>query len=137
MADEVKELSVFPMGDENPFGQYFTGKSYRKALSNEQVKVSNITFTPGCRNHWHIHHAGTGGGQMLLVTAGRGWYQEWGKPARELKPGDVVNIPANVKHWHGAAKDSWFQHIGIGVPGTGTSTEWCEPVSDADYEKLP
>ena len=106
MAGEVKELSVFPMGEENPFGQYFTGKSYRKALSNEQVKVSNITFTPGCRNHWHIHHAETGGGQMLLVTAGRGWYQEWGKPARELKPGDIVNIPANVKHWHGAAKDS-------------------------------
>lgn len=97
MAEEVKELSVFPMGEENPFGQYFTGKSYRKALSSEQVKVSNITFTPGCRNHWHIHHAETGGGQMLLVTAGRGWYQEWGKPARELKPGDVVNIPANVK----------------------------------------
>ena len=71
---------------------------------------------------------------MLLVTAGRGWYQEWGKPARELKPGDVVNIPANVKHWHGAAKDSWFQHIGIGVPGTKTSTEWCEPVSDDDYK---
>ena len=110
MAEEVKELSVFPMGEENPFGQYFTGKSYRKALSSEQVKVSNITFTPGCRNHWHI---------------------------RELKPGDVVNIPANVKHWHGAAKDSWFQHIGIGVPGTKTSTEWCEPVSDDDYAKLP
>lgn len=104
MAGEVKELSVFPMGEENPFGQYFTGKSYRKALSSEQVKVSNITFTPGCRNHWHIHHAETGGGQMLLVTAGRGWYQEWGKPARELHPGDVVNIPANVKHWHGAAR---------------------------------
>ena len=80
MAEEVKELSVFPMGEENPFGQYFTGKSYRKALSSEQVKVSNITFTPGCRNHWHIHHAETGGGQMLLVTAGRGWYQEGSRP---------------------------------------------------------
>ena len=136
MAEEVKELSVFPMGEENPFGQYFTGKSYRKELSSEQVKVSNITFTPGCRNHWHIHHAETGGGQMLLVTAGRGWYQEWGKPARELKPGDVVNIPANVKHWHGAAKDAWFQHLAIEVPGEGAKTEWCEPVSDADYDAL-
>ena len=85
MAEEVKELSVFPMGEENPFGQYFTGKSYRKALSSEQVKVSNITFTPGCRNHWHIHHAETGGGQMLLVTAGRGWYQGEAGPGTEAR----------------------------------------------------
>ena len=105
-------------------------------LSTEQVPVGNVTFEPGCRNNWHIHNAKSGGGQMLIVTAGEGWYQEWDKPARRLKPGDVVNIPAGVKHWHGAAKDSWFQHLAIEVPGEGTSTEWCEPVSDEEYNKL-
>ena len=92
-----------------------------------------VTFEPGCRNNWHIHHAKTGGGQMLIVTAGEGFYQEWGKPARRLKKGDTVNIPANVKHWHGAAPDSWFQHIALEVPGTGQSNEWCEPVDDKAY----
>ena len=105
-------------------------------LSLEQVIVGNVTFEPGCRNHWHIHHATKGGGQMLLVTAGLGWYQEWGKPARKLKTGDVVNIPAEVKHWHGAAKDSDFQHLAIEVPGEETSTEWCEPVDEVEYGKL-
>ena len=90
-----------------------------------------------CRNNWHIHHAKSGGGQILLVTAGRGWYQEWGKPARELKAGDVVNIPSEVKHWHGAAKDSAFQHLAIEVPGEETSNEWCEPVDSAAYDALP
>ena len=95
--------------------------------------VSNVTFEPGCRNNWHIHHKG---GQILLVTDGRGWYQEWGKPARELKPGDTVDIPPEVKHWHGAAKDSWFAHIAISVPAEGASNEWLEPVSDEEYNKL-
>ena len=102
----------------------------------EQVGVGNVTFEPACRNNWHIHHAKKGGGQILIATAGRGYYQEWGKPAEELKPGDVVNIPAGVKHWHGAAPDSWFQHLAIEVPGEGGSNEWLEPVSDEDYGKL-
>ena len=135
MSDK-KELSVFAAGEANPYGKYFDGQSYLNMLSLKQVVVGNVTFEPGCRNHWHIHHAKKGGGQMLLVTAGRGYYQEWGKPAQELKPGDVVNIPAEVKHWHGAAKDAWFQHIAIEVPGEEASTEWCEAVADADYEKL-
>ena len=106
-------------------------------ISLKQVVVGNVTFEAGCRNHWHIHHATKGGGQMLLVTAGRGWYQEWGEPAQALHAGDVVHIPANVKHWHGAAKDSAFQHLAIEVDGTDTSTEWCEAVKEADYEALP
>ena len=136
-AGEKKELSVFPIGEKNDaYAQYFDGQSYLNMLSLEQVVVGNVTFEPGCRNHWHIHHAQSGGGQMLLVTAGRGWYQEWGEEARELHPGDAVNIPANVKHWHGAAGNAWFQHLAIEVPGEGTSTEWLEPVSPDEYAKL-
>ena len=115
---------------------FFVGKSYLDMISKEQVGVGNVTFEPACRNNWHIHHAKKGGGQILIATAGRGYYQEWGKPAVELKPGDVVNIPAGVKHWHGAAPDSWFQHLAIEVPGEGGSNEWLEPVSDEDYGKL-
>ena len=134
---ENKNLSVFPMGEKNDaYAQYFIGQSYLCPLSREQVGIANVTFEPGCRNNWHIHHAKTGGGQILLVTAGRGYYQEWGQPARELHPGDVVNIPAGVKHWHGAAPDSWFAHLAVEVPGEETSNEWLEPVSDADYGKL-
>jgi 4-carboxymuconolactone decarboxylase len=134
---EKKELSVFPMGPTNDeYAKYFVGQSYLNPLSTEQVYIGNVTFEPGCRNNWHIHHATKGGGQILIVTAGRGYYQEWGKPARELKPGDVVNIPAEVKHWHGAAPDSWFQHLAVEVPGEGKSNEWLEPVSDEDYSKL-
>ena len=100
------------------------------------VGVANVTFEPACRNNWHIHHGDKGGGQILLVTGGRGWYQEWGKDAQELHAGDVIAIPVDVKHWHGAAKDSWFAHIAIEVPGENTSNEWLEPVSDLDYKKL-
>ena len=133
--DEFKD--IFPRGGENTaFAQYFVGQSYLNMLSLEQVVIGNVTFEPGCRNNWHIHHAKSGGGQILLVTAGRGYYQEWGKPARELHPGDVVNIPAGVKHWHGAAPDSWFSHLAVEVPGTETKNEWCEPVSDEGYGKL-
>ena len=133
----MQELSVFQIGNKNDaYAQYFDGQSYLNMLSLEQVVIGNVTFEPSCRNHWHIHHAVKGGGQILLVTAGRGYYQEWGQPARELKPGDVVNIPANVKHWHGAAKDSWFQHLAVEVAGEGCSNEWCEPVSDEEYSRL-
>ncbi|WP_432734497.1 cupin domain-containing protein [Maridesulfovibrio sp. FT414] len=128
---------VFARGDENTaYAQYFVGQSYLNILTTEGLVVANVTFEPKCRNNWHIHQASTGGGQILLCTAGRGWYQEWEKPARELNPGDVVNIPAGVKHWHGAARDSWFSHLAIEVPGEGKSNEWLEPVSDEDYESL-
>lgn len=134
---ETKEMSVFPKGDANiAFAKYFIGQSYLNMLSMEQVVIGNVTFEPGCRNNWHIHHAEKGGGQMLLVTAGEGWYQEWGQPARKLKPGDVVHIPVNVKHWHGAAANAWFQHLAIEVPGECCKTEWCESVNDDEYRKL-
>ena len=132
-----KDWSVFPVGKPNDaYAKYFVGKSYLDMISTEQVGVGNVTFEPACRNNWHIHHAKKGGGQILIATAGRGYYQEWGKPAVELKPGDMVNIPAGVKHWHGAAPDSWFQHLAIEVPGEGTSNEWFEPVSDEEYARL-
>ena len=132
-----KKTSVFPMGDKNEaFAKYFIGQSYLNMLSTEQVMIGNVTFEPGCRNNWHIHHAKSGGGQILLVTAGKGYYQEWGKEPRELHPGDVVNIPAEVKHWHGAAPDSWFAHLAVEVPAEGASNEWLEPVSDEEYGKL-
>ena len=128
---------IFPKGGENTaYAQYFTDTSYLSILSKEQVFIGNVTFEPGCRNNWHIHKSTQGGGQILLVTAGRGWYQEWGKPARALHPGDVVNIPANVKHWHGAARDSWFAHLAVEVPGEDTANEWLEAVSDEAYSKL-
>lgn len=132
-----KEMSAFSTGEKNDaYAQYFIGQSYLNMLSREQVAVGNVTFEPGCRNNWHIHHADKGGGQLLLVTAGEGWYCEWGKPARKLKSGDVVNIPPNVKHWHGAANDKWFQHLAIEVPGENCRNEWCEPVSDGEYNNL-
>ena len=129
---------VFPRGEANTaYARYFVGNSYLNMLSTEGVAIGNVTFEPGCRNNWHVHHAAKGGGQILLCTAGRGWYQEWGKPARELRPGDVVNIPAGVKHWHGAAKDSWFVHLAVEVPGEYPRNEWLEPVSETDYDRLP
>ncbi len=128
---------MFPIGEPNTaYAKYFIGQSYLAPVSTEQVRMSNVTFEPRCRNNWHIHHATKGGGQMLVCVAGRGWYQEWGKPARELFPGDVVNIPAGVKHWHGAAADSWFAHLAVEIDGENTSNEWLEPVSDTDYNKL-
>ena len=128
---------VFPIGAPNDaYAAYFTGKSYLAPVSSSQVGIYNVTFEPGCRNTWHIHHAKTGGGQILVCVAGRGYYQEAGKPAQLLVPGDVVNIPPEVKHWHGAAPDSWFSHLAVEVPGTETSNEWCEPVTDEAYPKL-
>ena len=135
-AEHQKEM-VFPIGAPNDgFARYFTGRSYLQPLSTSQVGVYNVTFEPGCRNNWHIHHASSGGGQLLLCVAGRGWYQEWGQEARELHPGDVVNIPPEVKHWHGAARDSWFSHLALEVPGADCSNEWLEPVSDQTYGLL-
>ena len=132
-----EDLSVFEIGEKNDaYQQYFIGQSWLNMLSTSQVAIGNVTFEPGCRNNWHVHHADKGGGQILLVTAGKGWYQEYGKAPRALKAGDVVNIPANVKHWHGAAKDSWFQHLAIEVPSENGSNEWLEPVTDEQYDKL-
>lgn len=128
---------VFPIGAPNDaFAKYFIGQSYLAPLSTQQVGIYNVTFEPGCRNNWHIHHAKSGGGQILVCVAGRGYYQEWGKPAQELLPGDVVNIPVGVKHWHGAAPDSWFSHLAVEVPGDKTSNEWLEAVDNTVYFKL-
>lgn len=132
-----KELSAFKTGEPNDaFAEYFIGQSYLNMLSKEQVVIANVTFEPRCRNNWHIHHADKNGGQILLVLAGEGWYQEWGKPAVRLKAGDVVNIPAGVKHWHGAAKDTWFSHLAVEVPAENGHTEWCGEVTDEEYDKL-
>ena len=125
---------IFPLGEKNEaYAQYFTGQSYLAVLTQEGVMSFNVTFEPGCRNNWHIHHKG---GQILFCTSGTGWYQEEGKPARLLQPGDVVNIPAGVSHWHGATKDSWFSHIALSVPAEGATNEWREPVTDEEYNKL-
>ncbi len=130
---------MFGLGQPNDaYAQYFIGNSYLNPLTDpkETIFLANVTFEPGCRNNWHIHKAASGGGQILLCTDGRGWYQEWGKEARALRPGDVVYIPAGVKHWHGAAKDSWFSHIAFEAPGEETANEWLEPVEDAAYQAL-
>lgn len=125
---------IFPIGTLNDgFAQYFSGRSFLAPVSKEQVGIFNVTFEPGCRNNWHIHHARNGGGQILICIAGRGYYQEWGKKAIGMLPGDVVNIPVGVKHWHGAAPDSWFSHLAVEVPGEETSNEWLEEVNDTDY----
>ena len=122
---------IFPIGEPNDaFAQYFVGQSYLAPLSTNQIGIYNVTFEPKCRNNWHIHHADNGGGQILICVAGQGYYQEWGKPIQKLNAGDIVNIPANVKHWHGATNDSWFSHLSIEVPGENTSNEWLEPVEE-------
>ena len=128
---------IFPIGEPNTaYAKYFIGNSYMAPISKEQIPFNNVTFEPGCRNNWHIHHATKGGGQMLVCVAGKGWYQEEGKPAVQMLPGDVIHIPANVKHWHGAAADSWFAHLAFEVPGENTSNEWLEPVTDEEYRRL-
>lgn len=140
MEKTFDEQNIFGRGELNTaYAKYFHGNSYLKPLTEAgayPLFAANVTFEPGCRNNWHIHHADRGGGQLLLCTAGSGWYQEEGKPPVSLEPGTVVPIPANVKHWHGAKKDSWFSHIAIEVPGENTSTEWCEEVTDAQYSAL-
>ena len=138
--DEFDKVNVFGLGNPNvDYAKYFVGNSYLNPLvldKESKLSLFNVTFEPGCRNNWHIHHASSGGGQILICIAGEGWYQEEGKDAIELKPGVVVKIPANVKHWHGAKRDSWFSHIAVEVPGEDTSNEWCERVTDEEYNKL-
>lgn len=134
---DFEKAGMFGLGKSNDaFAPYFIGKSYLNPVITEGVPIFNVTFEPGCRNNWHIHHAKHGGGQILLCTSGRGWYQAEGEQAVELTPGKSVSIPPEVKHWHGAAKDSWFSHLAIEVPGEESSNEWCEPVSDEEYDKL-
>lgn len=137
---EFEQANVFGKGMENSmFAQYFVGNSFLNPLvkpGETPVFLANVTFEPGCRNNWHIHHAKSGGGQMLICTAGEGWYQEEGKEPVSLTAGSFVNIPPEVKHWHGAKADSWFSHIAVEVPGEECKNEWCEPVSDEDYNKL-
>ena len=132
--------NIFGMGQPNDaYAQYFTGNSYLNPLTDAgkcPVFLANVTFEPGCRNNWHIHHAKSGGGQLLICTAGEGWYQKEGKQAVSLTPGMVITIPANVKHWHGAKADSWFSHIAVEVPGEQTSNEWLEAVDDQTYTSL-
>ena len=133
----MKEISAFKMGKLNlAYASYFDGKSYLNRLLASPIAIANVTFEPSCRNHWHVHKAKKGGGQILICVHGYGWYQEWGKEPISLKEGDALYIPPNVKHWHGAQKDGWFQHLAFEVPGEETSTEWLEPVSDEDYDKL-
>lgn len=139
MDKDFEKSNIFGLGQENSaYARYFIGKSYLNPLTPAGVTpfFANVTFEPACRNNWHTHHAAKGGGQILLCIAGEGWYQEWGKPARSLKAGDVVVIPANVKHWHGAKRNSWFSHIAVEVPGENTSNEWQEPVTDEEYNAL-
>ena len=135
--DKYAQTIMFPIGEPNiAYAKYFIGQSYLAPVSTSQVKIYNVTFEPKCRNNWHVHKATSGGGQMLIVVGGRGYYQEWGKSAIEMKAGDVINIPANVKHWHGAASDSWFSHLAVEIDGENVSTEWLEPVADIEYLKL-
>ena len=135
--DRYQNSIFFPIGEPNDaYAKFFKGQSYLAPVAREQVPVFNVTFEPGCRNNWHIHHAKSGGGQMLICVGGRGYYQEWGKEPVEMTPGTVINIPANVKHWHGAAPDSWFSHLAFEVTGEDTGAEWLEEVSDEDYSKL-
>ncbi len=135
MSERVKNPGVFPVGEPLPeiFSKYFIGQAYLNPLTQQGGPIANVTFSPGCRNNWHIHHKG---GQILLVTGGKGWYQAWGEPAQELRPGDVVSIPAEVKHWHGASADSWFSHLAVEIPADGASNEWLEPVDDEAYSQL-
>ena len=135
--EKFQKTILFPIGEPNDgFAQYFTGQSYLAPISKNQVGIFNVTFEPKCRNNWHIHNADKGGGQILICVGGRGYYQEWGKEAIEMLPGDCINIPAGVKHWHGAAPDSWFSHLAIEVPGENGSNKWLEAVGDEEYDKL-
>ncbi len=137
--EAFEKANMFGTGSANTaYAKYFIGDSFLNPLTGPDagLHVSNVTFEPGCRNNWHIHHAVKGGGQLLICTAGEGWYQEEGKPAVSLQEGSVIVIPANVKHWHGAKADSWFSHLAMGIPGEDCTTEWCEPVTDEEYAKL-
>lgn len=132
-----EDLGPFAMGESKPeYKPHFTGANFMNRLTQDGVGIVNVTFEPGCRNNWHIHRAESGGGQYLLCTAGKGWFQEEGKPAKKIARGDVIHIAPGVKHWHGAAKDSWLVHLAVAIPGEGCFTEWLEPVTDAEYQNL-
>ena len=135
--EEFEKVNVFGLDNPNDaFAQYFIGQSYLNPLTdlNEtSLFLANVTFEPGCRNNWHIHH---GAGQILLCTAGRGYYQEWGKPAQELNVGDTVYIAPEIKHWHGAAPESYFVHIAESIPNKNASNQWLEAVDEEEYLKL-
>lgn len=138
-SEQFEQINVFGKGKPNEaFAKYFIGASFLKPMTTPEtgVHISNVTFEPGCRNNWHIHHAKSGGGQLLLCVAGEGWYQEEGKQAVSLIPGTVIYIPAGVKHWHGAKQDSWFAHLAMEIPGVDTSNEWLGPVTDEEYQNL-
>lgn len=137
--EQFQKANVFGTGDENTaYANFFVGNSFLNPLTDPQngLFLANVTFEPGCRNNWHIHKSSSGGGQILICTAGEGWYREYGKEAVSLSEGTVITIPTNVKHWHGAKKDSWFSHIAIEVPGENCQNEWCEEVSDEEYNAL-
>lgn len=138
--EKFEKINIFGMGNPNDtYAKYFVGNSFLNPLTELEgcnFSLVNITFEPSCRNNWHIHHATENGGQILICIAGEGWYQEEGKAPISLKPGMVVTIPANIKHWHGAKKDSWFSHIAVEIPGKNMSNEWCEPITDEEYNKL-
>lgn len=136
---DFEQVNLFGKGAPNvAYAKYFIGDSFLKAVTTPAtgVPLSNVTFAPGCRNNWHIHHAKKGGGQLLLCIAGEGWYQEEGRPAVSLVPGSVIEIPEGVKHWHGAKADSWFSHLAMELPGEDCSNEWLEPVTDDEYNAL-
>lgn len=135
--DAYQKTIFFPIGGPNDgFAKYFVGQSYLTPVCGNPFPIHNVTFEPGCRNNWHIHQADKGGGQMLICVGGRGYYQEWGKDAVEMTPGTIIEIPEGVKHWHGAAPNSWFSHLAFEIPGENCSNEWLEAVSDEDYGKL-
>lgn len=135
--EEYQKTIFFPIGNPNDaYAKYFIGRSYLAPVADAPFPIFNVTFEPGCRNNWHIHHADKGGGQMLICVGGKGWYQEWGKKPVLMTPGTVIEIPANAKHWHGAAADSWFSHLAFEIPGENTSNEWLEPITDEEYSRL-
>jgi len=133
--EEFEKSTDYPIGDPNDaYAKYFIGQSYTAKMDAENGGPTNVTFEPRCRNNWHVHHDAV---QVLICVAGRGWYQEWGKEAVEMTPGMVIAIPKETKHWHGAAKDSWFQHLTYHANvGKNASNEWLEPVTDEVYDKL-
>ena len=137
--EAFEQVNMFGTGTPNTaYAKFFIGDSFLNPLTDPKGSLfaANVTFEPACRNNWHIHKASKGGGQTLICVGGRGYYQEWGKAPVELLPGDAVHIPAGVKHWHGAAPDSWFSHLAIEVPGEDSSNEWLEPVDEKEYAKL-
>ncbi|MBR0130674.1 MAG: cupin domain-containing protein [Firmicutes bacterium] len=135
--EEYQKTVIFPVGEHDPqWDRYFTGKAYVANICDQQVHIGNVTFEPGCRNHWHIHTAKSGGGQLLICVGGRGYYQEWGKTPVEMNPGDVIHVPADVKHWHGAAPGSWFSHLNVEIEAEDPCSVWFGPSDQAEYEKL-